>query len=64
MEGDIPFYKRLVMAEPKRVVKKALRDSMMGKSVSVYGWMMKDFWLMCKVVPHEVLLRLQDCEKR
>ena len=64
MKGELPFYKKLVMANPRRVVKKALRDSMMGKSVSVYGWMMKGFMGVCKVVPHEVLLRLGDCKKR
>ena len=60
----MPAYKELFMADPRKVVEKAVQDSMMGKSVSVYGWMMKGFWLMCKVVPHEALLRLQDCEKR
>lgn len=63
MEGKLPFYKKMVMANPRRVVKKALRDSMMGKSVSVYGWMMKGFLAVCKVVPHEILLRLGDCRK-
>lgn len=53
---QIPLYKRLVMANPKRVVKKALRDSYMGKSVSVYGFTMKLFWILCKVVPHEILI--------
>lgn len=53
--GKIPLYKRLTMANPRKVVQLAIRDSMMGKSVSVYGPVMKAFWLLSKVVPHEVL---------
>ena len=45
-------------ADPKRVVKKALRDSMMGKPVSVYGPLMKAFWLLSKLCPHELILSL------
>ncbi len=56
--GEIPLYKRLVMADPKKVVKKALRDSMMGKRVSVYGPLMKAFFLLAKVFPHDVILSL------
>ena len=48
-------YKRFFMARPERVVKKALRDSMMGKEVSVYGFWMKGFWLLCRILPHSLL---------
>lgn len=58
--GSIPLYKRLAMADPKKVVRLALRDSMMGKSISVYGPLMKAFFVLCKVVPHEILLRFMD----
>ena len=58
--GQIPLYKRLVMANPKKVVKKAVLDSCMGKTVSVYGGFMKLFFLMCKILPHEVILRLMS----
>ncbi len=57
MAGELPFYKKLAMADPKKVVKKALRDSMMGKPVSVYGWTMKGFWILCKIIPHGLLLK-------
>lgn len=50
--GQIPLYKRLVMAKPDKVVKKALRDSMQGKTVSVYGTVMKLFWAASKLTPH------------
>lgn len=56
--GKISLYKKLTMADPKKVVRLALRDSMMGKTVSVYGGMMKTFRLLSKMAPHEVLLKL------
>lgn len=55
--GEIPLYKRLVMADPHKVVKLAICDCMAGKSVSVYGVWMKAFFVLCKVVPHEWILR-------
>ncbi len=56
--GKIPLYKKLTMADPKKVVSLALRESMMGKTVSVYGFWMKAFWLLAKVVPHDILLNI------
>lgn len=56
MRGPIPAYKRMTMANPRRVVKKALRDSMMGKTVSVYGLFMNLFRAVCKVLPHGWIL--------
>lgn len=53
---QIPLYKRLVMANPRKVVKKAIMDSCMGRPVSVYGLTMKGFRVLCKAVPHEILL--------
>lgn len=54
--GEIPVYKKLVMANARKVVRKALRDSCMGKAVSIYGMTMKAFFVLCKVVPHSWLL--------
>ena len=56
--GEIPLNKRRVMDKRKKVVKKALRDSMMGKRVSVYGPLMKVFFLLVKVFPHDFILYL------
>lgn len=56
--GKIPLYKQLTMADPRKVVKLAIRDSCMGKTVSVYGPLMKAFRLLCKVVPHSLILRM------
>lgn len=56
-KGEIALYKKLVMADPKKVVRKAFRDSLQRKSVSVYGGVMKGFSWICKILPHEWILR-------
>ncbi|MGL5435417.1 MAG: SDR family NAD(P)-dependent oxidoreductase [Lachnospiraceae bacterium] len=56
--GRIPLYKKLTMANPKKVVSLALRESMMGKTVSVYGFWIKAYQLLSKVVPHDLLLKI------
>lgn len=55
--GKISIYKRLLMADPKKVVRLAIRDSMMGRPVSVYGSTMKAFRFMAKLLPHTLLLQ-------
>lgn len=55
--GKVPIYKMLVMADPVKVVRKAFADSVRGKSVSVYGGVMKAFFLLAKIIPHEMLLK-------
>lgn len=54
----VPLYKRLTMADPRKVVALALRDSMMGKSVSVYGGLMKAFRLLTRILPHDMILNI------
>lgn len=56
-QEKIAWYKKSVMAESADVVKKALDDSMTGKTVSVYGRVMRMFRILCKVVPHEIILK-------
>ena len=58
--GKIPLYKRLVMANPKRVVRLAIMDAAVGKNVSIYGITMKAFFLLCKILPHSLILRLME----
>ena len=58
--GMLPLYKRLSMARPEKVVKLAVRDSMMGKTISVYGPLMKAFFLLCRLVPHRFLLGVME----
>lgn len=59
-KGAIPFYKKLAMAKPEKVVRKAITDSMAGKSVSVYGFAMKGFRILAKGLPHGLLLNLTE----
>lgn len=54
----LPFYKKMVMAKPEKVVKKAIRDSMEGKPLSVYGLPMKGLWVLSKAFPHGLLIDL------
>ena len=54
--GRIPLYKKLTMANPRKVVSKALRDSGLGKTVSVYGALMNGFCILAKIVPHSLLI--------
>jgi short-subunit dehydrogenase len=56
--GEIPIYKKVVMADPKKVVRLALRDSMMGRPVSVYGGTMKAVRFATKAMPHSLILGL------
>ncbi len=57
---EIPGYKKLVMADPKKVVKKAIRDSMAGRPVSVYGITMKLFMIAAKILPHGLILEVME----
>lgn len=56
--GKVALYKKLTMADPKKVVKLALRDSMMGKEISVYGPLIKVFFILTKIMPHDLLLNI------
>lgn len=58
--GKISYYKKFAMVNPKKVVKSALQDSMMGKEISVYGSMMKAFFLLTKIIPHNLLLSIME----
>lgn len=53
--GEIPLYKLLVMANPRRVAAKAIRDSIAKRPVSVYGLSMKAFRLLARLVPNRVI---------
>ena len=56
-KSEIKIYKKLVMANPKKVVKKAFTDAKRGKEISVYGSTMKTFRFLCKILPHNLILR-------
>lgn len=57
-KSQIALYKKLVMADAKKVVKKAMKDAAAGKEKSVYGFTMQAFYILCKVMPHGVLLNI------
>ena len=51
------FYKRLLRANPKKVVENALRDTYHNAHVSVYGFTMKLFHVASKVLPHGFMVK-------
>lgn len=53
------FWKELVMAQASDVVRRALLDSRAGKSMSVYGVIMKAARIASKLIPHEWILKLE-----
>lgn len=65
---DTPFFKRAeeyqkrrpgkdaFLADPKKVVKKALRDAMHRRPVSIYGFSMKGACLAGKILPADLLM--------
>ena len=56
-KAEIKLYKKLVMANPKKVIKKAFLDAKNNKVVSVYGGTMKAFRCLCKILPHQFILK-------
>ena len=50
-QEEMKFYKKFVMADPKKVVRKAIRDARKNKAVSVYGMTMKVTRIICKLFP-------------
>lgn len=57
-EGKIPFYKHLAMARPERVVGRALKDSFMGKPLSIYGPLMKAFYAVSRICPASLIFKI------
>lgn len=58
--GEIPLYKKVIMADPGKVAAKAIRDSIVGREVSVYGVLMKAFLVLVKVLPHRLILDIME----
>lgn len=50
-QEEMKSYKKFVMADPKKVVRKAIRDARKNKAVSVYGMTMKVTRIICKLLP-------------
>ncbi len=56
-KNTVKLYKKLLRAKAHDVVELALRDSGKGKDVSVYGMFMKGFRVMCKILPHSLMIK-------
>lgn len=59
-EDKIPLYKKVIMARPEKVAARAVKDSLAGKTISVYGFTMKSFRVLCKLLPHKLLLNIME----
>ena len=55
-------YKKLVMADPVKVVDKAILDSRRKKAVSIYSLPMQLFAIAVKIIPHGIILRFWQGE--
>lgn len=53
----VKLYKRLTMAKANKVVRRALLDAKHGKTVSVYGPLMRGFRILCKALPADFLMQ-------
>lgn len=56
--NSTPFFKKIFMADPKRVVTKALNDAKINKDVSVYGPVMNIFMILTKLLPHKLFVNI------
>lgn len=54
--SDTLFIKKLVMAKPENVVRKALLDARNKKDVSVYSFPIQAFYGASKLLPHKLML--------
>lgn len=50
--------KKYIMANPEKVVRKAIRDSIEGKELSVYGSVMNMYRGIAKFVPHKIIINI------
>lgn len=57
---NMPAFKKPFIAKPEKVVAKALRDGERGKEVSVYGISIKGLRILCKILPHSVILKAME----
>lgn len=54
--GKTLAVKKLTLVTAEQVVKKAIHDSFHKKRTSVYGGLMQAFWVLTKVLPHQLIL--------
>lgn len=58
VDHEEPFYKKLFLADPKKVVKKAIRDCSRGRNESTYGAAMKFVKAVSKILPNNWIIRV------
>lgn len=57
----MPSFKKAAMADPREVVSRAIRDAACGKELSVYGVSIKLLFVLCKILPHKMLIQATRC---
>lgn len=50
--------KKIFMAKPEKVVAQAIKDAAAGRDMSVCGFFIKTFYIMTKLIPHGLLIRV------
>lgn len=55
--GQTPWFKKYFFADPKRIVDKAINDSIKKKEVSVYSISMNLLRFFTKIIPHRIILK-------
>lgn len=61
--NDTLFIKKMVMAKPQDVVRKALLDARNKKDVSVYSLPIQAFYAVSKLLPHKLMLLIMRAMK-
>lgn len=56
--GKLTSYKKWVTVKPEMMVRRAIADSCMGKQISIPGPVMKLFYVLCKFLPHGMLMKM------
>ena len=56
--SQVALYKKMVMADPVKVVAKAMEDMKMGCSKSVYGFVMQACDVLTKLIQHDIILTI------
>jgi len=51
-------YKKIFRVKPQKVVAKSLKDSTLGYEISIYGWPMNFVFLLSKILPHKLILKI------
>ena len=54
---SVKLYKKLLRAKAPKVVARALKDAYHASHISVYGFTMKAFRVVCKVLPHNLIVK-------